>query len=85
MLALMLFANFILIYIPGLFQLGLWLNLVKGEPVTFTTLLSMGALPFIAGDITKAVIAAAIARGVTPKSAYNGEVDRGKWANWRIP
>ncbi|MBA7558290.1 hypothetical protein ES705_51088 [subsurface metagenome] len=76
MLALMLFANFILIYIPGLFQLGLWLNLVKGEPVTFTTLLSMGALPFIAGDITKAVIAAAIARGVTPKSAYNGEVDR---------
>ncbi|GAI99121.1 unnamed protein product [marine sediment metagenome] len=85
MLALMLFANFILIYIPGLFQLGLWLNLVKGEPVTFTTLLSMGALPFIAGDITKAVIAAAIARGVTPKSAYNGEVDKGKWANWRIP
>jgi len=85
MLALMLFANFILIYIPGLFQLGLWLNLVKGEPVTFTTLLSMGALPFIAGDVTKAVIAAAIARGVTPKSAYNGEVDRGKWANWRIP
>ena len=85
MLALMLFANFILIYIPGLFQLGLWLNLVKGEPVTFTTLLSMGALPFIAGDITKAVIAAAIARGVIPKSAYNGEVDRGKWANWRIP
>jgi len=85
MLALMLFANFILIYVPGLFQLGLWLNLVKGEPVTFTTLLSMGALPFIAGDITKAVIAAAIARGVTPKSAYNGEVDRGKWANWRIP
>ena len=85
MLALMLFANFILIYVPGLFQLGLWLNLVKGEPITFTTLLSMGALPFIAGDITKAVIAAAIARGVTPKSAYNGEVDKGKWANWRIP
>lgn len=85
MLALMLFANFILIYIPGLFQLGLWLNLVKGEPITFTTLLSMGALPFIAGDVTKAVIAAAIARGVTPKSAYNGEVDKGKWANWRIP
>jgi len=78
MLALMLFANFILIYTPGLLQLGLWLNLVKGEPVTFTTLFSMGALPFIAGDVTKAVIAAAIARGITPKSAYNGEVDKGK-------
>ncbi len=85
MLALMLFANFILIYVPGLLQLGLWLNLVKGEPVAFTTLLGMGALPFIAGDVAKAVIAAAIARGVTPKSAYNGEVDKDKWANWRIP
>ena len=85
MLVLMLFANFILIYVPGLLQLGLWLNLVKGEPVAFTTLLGMGALPFIAGDVAKAVIAAAIARGVTPKSAYNGEVDKGKWANWRIP
>jgi len=85
MLGLMLFANFILIYTPGLLQLGLWLNLVKGEPVAFTTLIGMGAIPFIAGDITKAVIAAAIARGVTPKLAYNGEVDKGKWANWRIP
>ena len=85
MLALMLFASFVLIYGPGLFQLGLWLRLVNGEPVAFTTLLSMGAIPFIAGDITKAVIAAAIARGVTPKQAYNGEVDKGKWASWRIP
>ena len=85
MLALVLFANFILIYVPGLLWLWLWLNLVKGEPATFTTLFSMGALPFIAGDITKAAIAAAIARGITPKSAYNGEVDKGRWANWRIP
>ena len=81
MLGLMLFAIFILIYVPGLLQLGLWLNLVKGEPVTFTTLLMMGAIPFIAGDITKAVLAAAIAKGVTPKSAYNGEVDKDKWAS----
>ncbi len=85
MLALMLFANFILIYVPGLLQLGLWLNLVKGEPVALTTLLGMGALPFIVGDITKAVVAAAIARGVTPKLAYNGEVDKDKWGSWRIP
>jgi len=85
MLGLMLFANFILIYVPGLLQLGIWLNLVKGEPATFTSLLMIGAIPFIAGDITKAVLAAAIARGVTPKSAYNGEVDKDKWANWRLP
>ena len=85
MLGLMLFANFILIYLPGLLQLGLWVNLVRGEPASFTSLLMMGAIPFIAGDIIKAVLAAAIARGVTPKSAYNGEVDKDKWAHWRLP
>lgn len=85
MLGLMLFANFILIYIPGLLQLGLWFNLVKGDPATVSSLLMMGVLPFIAGDITKAALAAAVARGVTPKSAYNGEVDKDKWAQWRLP
>jgi len=85
MLGLMLFANFILIYVPGLLQLGLWVNLVNGEPVTLATLLGMGAVPFIAGDVTKAIIAAAIARGVTPKLAYNGEVDKDKWASWHLP
>jgi len=85
MLGLMLFANFVLIYVPGLLQLGLWVNLVGGEPVTLATLIGMGAVPFIAGDVTKAVMAAAIARGVTPKLAYNGEVDKEKWASWRIP
>ena len=39
----------------------------------------------IAGDITKAVVAAAITRGITPKRAYNGEVDKDKWAKWRLP
>ncbi len=85
MLALMLFANFILIYVPGLLQLGLWLNIVKGQPVTLSSLLMMGAIPFIVGDITKAILAAAIARGITPKMAYNGEADKDKWANWRLP
>ena len=78
MLGLMLGASLILVYVPGLLQLGLWLNLVKGEPVTPGGLLMMGAVPFIAGDITKAVAAAIIARGITPKTAYGREVDRGK-------
>jgi biotin transport system substrate-specific component len=85
MLGLMLFANFILIYGPGLLQLGLWLNLVKGEPASFSGLLMMGAIPFIAGDITKAVAAALIARGITPKASYGKEVDSAKWAKWRLP
>ncbi len=45
MLGLMLFASLILVYVPGLLQLGLWLNLVKGEPVTFSGLMMMGAVP----------------------------------------
>ena len=85
MLGLMLFANFILIYIPGLLWLYFWLNLVVGQAVTFTALMGMAVIPFIAGDILKAAAAAAIARGITPKAAYNGEVDKGKWASWRLP
>ncbi len=85
MLGLMLFANFILIYVPGLLWLGLWLNIAAGQSVTFIALLGMGAIPFIIGDIIKAGAAAIITRGVTPKSAYNGEVDKDKWANWRLP
>ncbi len=78
MLGLMLFANFVLIYVPGIIWLGLWLNFMKGSPATFAGLLTMGVIPFIAGDITKAVLAAAIAKGVTPKRAYNGEADKDK-------
>ena len=85
MLVLMLFANFILIHIPGLIWLGVWINVIKGSPTTLVALLAMGMTPFIIGDVIKAVAAAAIVRGVTPKSAYNGEVDKDKWANWRIP
>ncbi|MFC2071110.1 biotin transporter BioY [Chloroflexota bacterium] len=84
MLGLMLFANFILIWVPGLLWLGLWRTIVAGTPVALISLF-VGSIPFIPGDIIKAVAAAAIARGVTPKSAYNGEVDKGKWASWRIP
>ena len=69
MLALMLFANFVLIHGPGLLQLGLWLSLAKGGAATPSSLLWMGTVPFIAGDITKAVAAAALARGITPKEA----------------
>lgn len=71
MLGLMLLANFVLIYIPGLIWLGLWLNMVSGTPATVATVVTMGAIPFIAGDIIKAILAAATAKGVTPKSAYN--------------
>jgi biotin transport system substrate-specific component len=83
MLSIMLVAN-CLCYILGLAQLYYWAKIAMGN-VTFPQLLAMGLTPFIAGDITKAVIAAAIARGITTKQPYNGEVDTGKWAAWRVP
>ena len=85
MLGLMLFANFALIHIPGLIGLQMWLSLVNGGTFNITQLLMMGTVPFIAGDVAKVVAAAAIARAATPKQAYNGEVDRNKWLNQRIP
>ena len=78
MLGLMLFASFILVYTPGLIHLGVWLNLVKGEPATFGHLLMIGAVPFLAGDAIKSVIAALIAGAVTPKTAYGKETDGNK-------
>lgn len=75
LLSLMLFANFVLIYIPGLVQLGIWCRLVKGSLPTLWQLLLMGAIPFIVGDIIKILAAATLAKGITPKEAFNGEVD----------
>jgi biotin transport system substrate-specific component len=67
MLGLMLFANFALIYIPGLLGLGLWIYLVKGSYPSIITLLSMGLLPFLVGDLFKIGGAAALTKMVTPK------------------
>lgn len=74
MLSLMFFANFILIWIPGLIVLYLWWTSFIG-PIGFVELLTVGMLPFIAGDIVKIVAASTIAKGITPKRAYGGEVD----------
>ena len=65
---LMIFANFVLIYTPGLIQLYLW----TGASVGLKELLMMGMMPFIVGDLIKIVAAAAITKGITPKRAYNG-------------
>ena len=96
MLGLMLFANFVLIHGPGLLWLSRFpfenwlgassvLGLGPYAGRNILALLMVGTIPFIIGDVIKAVAAAAIARGATPKQAYGGEVDKGKWANWRLP
>jgi biotin transport system substrate-specific component len=75
MIGLMFFASLVLVYVPGLLQLGLWLNIAQGKSVTLGGLLTMGVVPFIAGDAVKAVAAALIARGITPQRPFGREVD----------
>ena len=71
MIGLMLFATFVLIYVPGLIQFYLW----TGASIGIGDLFMMCVIPFVAADLIKAVIAAVIATSITPKRAYGREVD----------
>ena len=64
MLGILMFANFILIYLPGIIQLNIWLYLFKGAPLNFSQLAYAGVAPFIAGDVIKIVSAALIAKAL---------------------
>jgi biotin transport system substrate-specific component len=72
MLGLMIFASLILVYIPGVIWLGIWLKAVSGVSVDVISLITMGVVPFIIGDIVKSVAAALITKTVTPKKDYTG-------------
>lgn len=74
MLILMLFSTFVLIYVPGLVWLYLWL----GTSIGVMELLMIGMMPYVAVDLVKVALAAAIGKGITPKRAYNGEADINK-------
>ncbi len=71
MLGLMFFANFALIYLPGLIWLGIWLNIVSGTSITIPAIVAIGATPFVLGDILKVVAAASVAKSITPKEDYS--------------
>ena len=83
MLGIMLFANFVIIHGLGLLQLALWTGMFQDKAVSLSALLLMGTIPFVPGDIVKAVVAAIATKSITPKEAYNGELDKGRV--WRIP
>ena len=70
LLVIMVLANFLIIYLPGLLQLGLWLSVIKGQSVGLSQLLTMGFFPFIIGDLIKVILLAALAWGITPKKAF---------------
>jgi len=67
LLGLMLFADFVLIFGPGLIQLHLWLDVAGKGTIGFYQLISMGLLPFIVGDVIKVIAAAGAAWALTSK------------------
>jgi biotin transport system substrate-specific component len=74
MFALMLCANFGIVFGLGLLQLYGWLSFT-GASIDIWGLLLMGLIPFIIGDTIKIAIAAGIASSITPKQGYGSEVD----------
>jgi len=70
MLTLLLFANFILIYVPGVLGLAAFMYVANGTVPGIWTLLAMGVLPFVIGDLIKICGAAALAKAVTPKDSF---------------
>ena len=74
MFALMIFANFGIVFGLGLVQLYGWLSFT-GVSIDVWGLLLMGLIPFIIGDTIKIAIAAGVASSITPKQGYGSEVD----------
>ena len=64
--AIMMIANFVCIYVPGL--IGLYNTMLNsGRVLTLPELLFMGVVPFVVGDIFKIMIASGITTSILPK------------------
>ncbi len=70
MLTLLAFANFVLIYVPGVIGLAAWMYIVNGTLPGIWALLAMGILPFVIGDVVKIGVAATLAKAITPKDSF---------------
>ena len=69
-IGLTIFAQLIIVYVPGLIQLGLWLNFVQGDAFNIYNLLWMGCIPFVIGDIFKSIIIAGTVKLLLPMEKY---------------
>jgi biotin transport system substrate-specific component len=67
MIPVMLIANYICIYIPGLFILAIYYYLNMGNLPNISLLLIMGLIPFIVGDIVKIIGASFFSKIFLPK------------------
>ncbi len=65
-----LFAQLVLVYIPGLIYLAIWLKFFGGQTVSLMAVLMMGYLPFFFIDIFKSLIGATVAKALLPMEEY---------------
>ena len=65
--AVMLIANFICIYIPGVIGLYNAMLTKTGAAVSIPELLMMGVIPFVVGDLIKIALASGISTSILPK------------------
>lgn len=77
LLPILLIANFGIIHVSGCIWLYYWLSL-SGQSIGILEVLMMGSVPFIPGDVVKIIAISAFGKIITPKIAYNGEVDAKK-------
>ena len=68
LLGILLFSNFVLIFLPGLLVLYTWWGEFVG-PISLMKLLSIGFIPFIIGDLLKVGVVLGFARSVLPLKA----------------
>lgn len=71
LMAITLFAQLFLVYLPGLIGLALWSKLVQGEMLSLAALLWMGYIPFILGDVLKSTAGAFIIKGLVPAEDFH--------------
>lgn len=71
LLGIILFAQLVLVYVPGLIQLAAWLHFVQGSAFSISGLLWMGYIPFIAGDIVKSLVLVGLIKTVLPMEDYS--------------
>ncbi len=67
MLGMLLIANFVLIYIPGLFFLHTWWSSFIG-PIGIVQLIAVGLVPFLVGDLLKIALVTGIAKVFLPSA-----------------
>jgi biotin transport system substrate-specific component len=66
LIGIILVSQLVIVYIPGLIQLGIYMRFVKGQAVSLIQLLWMGFIPFIAGDIFKSIACSMVSRVFLP-------------------